>query len=225
MNRTPWNLDVTATSAMAEVRQGQSTSNWLRRLHQLLVELAEPTYDSTRIRAQSLQLLHGTYLPRVQASPDTVVDLHPTALSWVKAVCNMDGPSDSLDHSLLAFCAIQVRLTGEVSLSYEDTVQLYNKALRKVIQDLNGERRSTEETVAAIVVLSTCEVCILLPPGYAADAKKLFVFSKDQSWSAHAQGISELLRHRDVLGTPSRAWKSLCIRTCVICVSISSTPR
>lgn len=63
-----------------------------------------------------------------------------------------------MNQSLLAFCAIQVRVVGEDSISYDDTVQLYNHALRNVIEDLARGKGAREETLAAIIVLSTCEV-------------------------------------------------------------------
>lgn len=67
----------------------------------------------------------------------------------------MAASSEALDHALLAFCAIQVRLSGETGISNDETVQLYNTALGKVIRDV---ARNNDETLAAIVVLSTCEV-------------------------------------------------------------------
>ncbi|KAL7940870.1 hypothetical protein V8C42DRAFT_355946 [Trichoderma barbatum] len=115
-------------------------------------------------------------------------------------------PSIALDHSLLAFCAVQVCLSGDSCLSQDETGQVYNRALSKVIEDLNPRRvRNSDGTLAAIVVLATCE---------------LFVFPTDTSWSAHAQGISELLRHRGMPEQTTASWRSLCVRLCLICVYI-----
>ncbi|KAM0205519.1 hypothetical protein ACHAQI_009079 [Fusarium lateritium] len=74
------------------------------------------------------------------------------------AVCQMQRPSDPLDHSLIAFCAIQIRLSG-ADISHDETVQLYNQALSKIIVVLDSPSiGNSDESLAAIVVLSTCEV-------------------------------------------------------------------
>ncbi|UNI25005.1 hypothetical protein JDV02_010715 [Purpureocillium takamizusanense] len=199
VNRTPAQPDTTALAAIARVRPPRgscASSRWLHSLCQMRLQLSGAAYDITQVRAQALILLQDIYLPQPHVMEDSG---DPTPFSWPKAVCGMTGPSDALDHALLALCAIQVRLSGETSISYDETVRLYNHALGKVIHDLGS---NNDETLAAIVVLSTCE---------------LFVFSTDQSWRAHAQGISELLRHRGVPDVPSASWRSLCVRLCVIC--------
>ncbi|KAJ4131235.1 hypothetical protein NW765_017127 [Fusarium oxysporum] len=71
----------------------------------------------------------------------------------------MQRPNDALDNSLLAFCAIQIRLSGKASFSYHETVRLYNHALSKTITILDSPRvANSDEVLAAIVILSTCEV-------------------------------------------------------------------
>ncbi|KAJ6437388.1 ebs-bah-phd domain-containing protein [Purpureocillium lavendulum] len=233
VNRTPAQPGTTALSVIAEAREQQlqqrQASRWLHLLRQLRSQLTPPSsssspssslpsspgsssaqHDTARFRAQALLLLQGIYLPQphiTEGGGNSGSD--PTPFSWPVAVCGMPGASEALDHALLAFCAIQVRVSGEARVSYDDAVRLYNDALGKVIRAL-GRDESDDETLAAIVVLSTCE---------------LFVFSTDQSWSAHAQGISELLRHRGVPAVPTPSWRSLCLRLCVICVIQSLAQR
>lgn len=73
----------------------------------------------------------------------------------------MQRPNDALDNSLLAFCAIQIRLSGKASFSYHETVRLYNHALSKTITILDSPRvANSDEVLAAIVILSTCEVSL-----------------------------------------------------------------
>ncbi|KAF4428237.1 hypothetical protein FACUT_9494 [Fusarium acutatum] len=116
----------------------------------------------------------------------------------------MEGPSETLDHSLVAFVAIQIRLSGEVGVSHDEAIELYNHALSKVIHVLDCPRiGNNDESLAAIVILSTCE---------------LFLFHASTSWNAHAQGVSEILRHRAVPDSNTSSWNDLCRRLCVICV-------
>ncbi|KAF5987900.1 hypothetical protein FCOIX_792 [Fusarium coicis] len=72
----------------------------------------------------------------------------------------MEGPSEALDYSLVAFVAIQIRLSGEVCVSYDEAIELYNHALSKVIHVLDCPcvLGKNDESIAAIVILSTCEV-------------------------------------------------------------------
>ncbi|PCD25869.1 hypothetical protein AU210_012303 [Fusarium oxysporum f. sp. radicis-cucumerinum] len=116
----------------------------------------------------------------------------------------MQRPNDALDNSLLAFCAIQIRLSGKASFSYHETVRLYNHALSKTITILDSPRvANSDEVLAAIVILSTCEV---------------FLLHASTSWNAHAQGISEILYRRRIPEKTSLNWTNLCRRLCIICV-------
>ncbi|RKL04930.1 hypothetical protein BFJ70_g17153 [Fusarium oxysporum] len=116
----------------------------------------------------------------------------------------MQRPNDALDNSLLAFCAIQIRLSGKASFSYHETVRLYNHALSKTITILDSPRvANSDEILAAIVILSTCEV---------------FLLHASTSWNAHAQGISEILYRRRIPEKTSLNWTNLCRRLCIICV-------
>ncbi len=114
---------------------------------------ASPTRAPLEFRSQALQVLDGVYTP--YTNPE---DAYPSGASWVTAVAEMKEHCDALDQSLLAFCAIQVRVAGEDSITYDDTVQLYNHALGTVIQDLDRACEARDETLGAIATISTCEV-------------------------------------------------------------------
>ncbi|KAL7935864.1 hypothetical protein V8C35DRAFT_298433 [Trichoderma chlorosporum] len=210
VNSTPDQPNVTALSVISDAQLHQSqreqhspSSQWVRIVHRLRDQLSQPFYDTSNFRAQALRILQGIYLSHQDiAACDDNGD--PTPSSWITAVCQMQAPSSALDHALLAFCAVQVRLSGDSCLSQDETGQIYNHALSELIEDLDPRRAGNcDETLAAIVVLSTCE---------------LFVFPTSTSWSAHAQGISELLRRRNTPGKTTANWTSLCVRLCLICV-------
>ena len=143
-------------------QQNSSSSEWLQDFHQLRSQLSQPIYSILHFRSQIHHILKSIYLPQppVNGKED---DSDPSPSSWLKAVCQMTGPSKALDHSLLAFGAIQVWLSGESGISRDETVQLYNDALGKVIRDLDTRQtRNSDQILAAIVVLSTCEVSFRL---------------------------------------------------------------
>ncbi|PON30108.1 hypothetical protein TGAM01_v201475 [Trichoderma gamsii] len=201
INSTPDHPNVTAISAItdAQLHQRQQcspSSEWARLLHQLRAQLSQPNYDTSYFRSQALRILQGIYLPQPHTATCDEIGDDPTPSSWIRAVCQMQAPSSTLDHSLLAFCAVQVNLSGDSCLSQDETGQVYNHALSKLIEDLDSRQPSSDEMLAAIVALSTCE---------------LFVFPTDSSWSAHAQGISELLRNRGVPEQATANWRSLCV--------------
>lgn len=67
--------------------------------------------------------------------------------------------SDALDQSLLAFCAIQIHIAEPDTISLDTALQSYNQALNVLVKKLiYATEQRKEETLAAIVVLSTCEV-------------------------------------------------------------------
>lgn len=118
-----------------------------------MADCASPTHDAVELRCRVIELLRGTYLPYQPAE-----EAFPSPVSWLEAVGDMKQPCEALDQSLLAFCAIQLRLADEVSISYDATLQLYNQALGAVIKALNYETATGSETLGAIVTVSTCEV-------------------------------------------------------------------
>jgi hypothetical protein len=108
-------------------------------------------------RSQAWTLLKDLYLP--SASQSKNVNNRTTAYSWLHAACQLRAESSFLDKSLLAFSAIQVYIAEPWSTSKDIALQFYNEALLELAQALDKpEDRSSNETLATIVVLSTCEV-------------------------------------------------------------------
>lgn len=104
-----------------------------------------------------MELLKKLYLP--QPSLANIRD--SSQFSWLPIVCELEGESDALDHSLLAFCVVQVAVTKTGSASVNEALQSYNDALQKLLVEIEdfGARRS-DEILAAISVLSTSEVLL-----------------------------------------------------------------
>ncbi|KAL6918785.1 hypothetical protein FSHL1_002780 [Fusarium sambucinum] len=211
VHRTQARPNVYALSAVrdAKLKERQSENansvDWKNVLEHMRDQLysSDPSYEVATFRLQALSIADKFYhpLPKVAESCE---DATSTPSSWFKAVCKMTNPSEALDHSLLAFCAIQIRISRNSGISYDETVQLYNQALSKIISILDSPvDGGSDESLAAIIVLSTCE---------------LFLFSSGSSWNAHAQGISEMLRNRVASGNTTKSWSDLCRRLCVICV-------
>jgi hypothetical protein len=136
------------------------------RAFQTFLRLQSSLPDSSPIafRSHAWEILQHLYLPRARSIHD--ID-HTTAscYSWVYAVCHLNMRSVVMDRSLLAFCAIQVHISEPWSISRQYALELYSKALEKLVQSLDLlHERGQDETLAAIVVLSTCEVqpCLAL---------------------------------------------------------------
>ncbi|KAK6716858.1 hypothetical protein SNK05_000058 [Fusarium graminearum] len=211
VHRTQAQPNVSALSAVKDarleerLRETPELVDWLRTLEQMRDQLysSKSSYQVVTFRLQALSIADSIYYPLPRVS-ESCQDSTSTPSSWFKAVCHMPNPSEALDHSLLAFCAIQIRVSRQSGISYDETVQLYNHALSKIIGVLDSPSDgSSDESLAAIVILSTCE---------------LFLFHTSSSWNAHAQGISEMLRNRAVSGNTTQSWSDLCRRLCVICV-------
>lgn len=67
--------------------------------------------------------------------------------------------SDALDQALLAFCAVQIHIAEPKTISLDSASQSYHEALGLLVQKLTyASEQRKDETLAAIVVLSTCEV-------------------------------------------------------------------
>ncbi|KAG8355342.1 hypothetical protein FVEN_g6774 [Fusarium venenatum] len=211
VHRTQARPNVYALSAVRDAKleehqlENSQSVDWLHVLQNMRHQLysSNPSYKVATFRLQALSIADKIYhpLPKVTESCE---DSTSTPSSWFKAVCQMPNPSEVLDHSLLAFCAIQIRISRKSGISYGETIQLYNHALSKIISILDSpEDGGSDESLAAIIILSTCE---------------LFLFSSGSSWNAHAQGISEMLRNRVASGNTTKSWSDLCRRLCVICV-------
>lgn len=70
--------------------------------------------------------------------------------------------SDALDQALLAFCAVQIHIAEPKTITLEAASQSYHEALGLLVQELTyTSEQCKDETLAAIVVLSTCEVNIV----------------------------------------------------------------
>ncbi|KAF5664980.1 hypothetical protein FHETE_6840 [Fusarium heterosporum] len=208
VHRTQTQPNISALSVVQDARlqeQIQFTSelkDWIGLLRRMRTQVdASESYDVATFRRDALTISENIYFPgsRLKKAEE---DLTPS--SWLRAVCQMQRLSQTLDHSLVAFCAIQIRLSGEPDISYDETVHLYNIALSKIIAILDSPCVGiSDESLASIVILSTCE---------------LFLFHASSSWNAHAQGISEILRYRAVADTITQSWSDLCRRLCIICV-------
>lgn len=88
-------------------------------------------------------------------------ELGRAAYSWLHAVCQLSDQSQALDCSLVAFNVILVYITRIGTASLEQALHLYTEAIERLRRDLeNPATRFLDETLAAIAVLSTCEVCV-----------------------------------------------------------------
>jgi Fungal Zn(2)-Cys(6) binuclear cluster domain len=165
VNRTPDQPSTTALSTLAELRQ-QSQDRVSRVPHydHVLISLSEqlqaPKTSTIRFRKDAFHLLEQLYLPQPQIKSS---EWNPSwsSTSWVSALCDLEGPSKALNTSLLAFCIIQVLVTGSGTASLEQALNAYDEALKELQNELRNELSNPDETLAAIVLLSTCEVCLL----------------------------------------------------------------
>lgn len=115
--------------------------------------------------------------------------------------------SEALDTALLALCVGQLYVTSTGPGTLEQGLALCNNAITKLRAEIeHPETRFREETLAAIVILSTCE---------------LFMGPADDGFRAHALGISEILRQSSHPTFQSRTWQALLTRLRVICVSVA----
>jgi hypothetical protein len=171
VNRTVDSPKATANTAIAELKTQALPSQylycpmWHHTLEALVTAGFPSSSPSTRVqfRQEAWTLLRDLYLPKVVAEPQFDLD-KTTAYSWLPSACSLQGSSDALDYSLAAFCAIQVDITNRSRKAANDMgLQLYNWGLRELVKDLQQTREDISyETLAAIVVLSTCEVSVLL---------------------------------------------------------------
>jgi hypothetical protein len=156
VNRTPTNL-------FSEVKREsiQDVSSTVDQhklgLQLFALQILTPSFPRLEFRQFALDLLRKTYLPRSH-QPNGAPTLSRSAYSWLQSSCELEGRSEALDYSLLTFCVIQFHIT-ERSSSREKALQLYTISLRKLCADIDDLlARERDETIAAIVVLSTCEV-------------------------------------------------------------------
>jgi hypothetical protein len=122
---------------------------------------SESLHNSQAFRKYAFKVLEATYLPRNPFSSSFNAETIEGSFSWVYRLPDLTEPSKSLDAALFAFCLVQLHITGKGNSSFYDCLDRYNTALQHLHSDLDDtESQFREETLAAIVVLSTCEVCI-----------------------------------------------------------------
>jgi hypothetical protein len=160
------NPKANAAATISELRRGRDLKSSLRSstydidLNSIASQVTKPSYPTGEFRHHALQLLKKLYLPQ----PDQLTEGENTiwmTYSWVNYVCDLKEPNDALDHALHTFCAIQVCVTHTGQSTKEESLSSYNVALQRLWNKLEDPKASyTDETLAAIVVLSTCEVRI-----------------------------------------------------------------
>jgi hypothetical protein len=133
----------------------------LSKVSWLVNKIKDGSYEAETLRKAACGLLQDLYLPQAPH-----IDYNSPIYSWVFALCQLKNPSKALDQAIVAFCAIQFFLSpiGKAKSSHLPILEpfsLYNNALssvRKMISDNTGILEA--EVFGAIVMLSTCEVCI-----------------------------------------------------------------
>jgi hypothetical protein len=161
VNRIPGNVSITALSVIErKTLERRVPDDFDRELQALNSHLQQPTSSRTRFRLQALELLRKLYLPQ----PCQDVLRNSSLSAWLPIVCELEGESQALDHSLFTFCVIQVAITKTGSACVDDAMQVYHDALQKLLVELESDGAGqSDEILAAISVLSTCEVILLCP--------------------------------------------------------------
>ena len=152
MNRTPGNLSTALKRNSREIHVPRSIDEDLQALKALL---REPTGQQSRFRLQALEFLKRLYLPL-----PNIANIRESSLySWLPTVCELEGESQALDHSLLTFCVVQAAVTQTGSACVDEALQVYNDTLQKLLVEIEGFGAGRfDEILAAISVLSTSEV-------------------------------------------------------------------
>lgn len=165
VNRTLSEFTTTAPAAIAEARSlrlqisTNHSSRLLQTFRQLQASISAPqAHFPGTFRLRAWDILRELYLPRTRSSDEC--DITATSCySWVHAVCHLVPKSNFLDQALLAFCAIQIYVAEPWSISEERAQSLYSEAVQKLIERLGeSDVEGRDDNLAAIVVLSTCEV-------------------------------------------------------------------
>ncbi|KAI0126708.1 hypothetical protein BJ170DRAFT_596283 [Xylariales sp. AK1849] len=207
VNRTLSSPSTTATSVLSGLRAQQQPTDILANPNVeagLRSLFSESSNNNHEFRKYAVKLLEATYLPKQPVSSEE-------NFSWAYRLVDLTGPSKSLDTSLFAFCITQLHFTGTSKASLYQCLDQYNTALQHLNSDLDDpQRRFQEETLAAILVLTTCE---------------LFVCPVENGWSVHARGIAEILRLRNPGMASTPAWRHLFARMRVVCTLEALTKR
>jgi hypothetical protein len=146
--------------ANALQQEAHVPDTWTCNIRQIFQDLSNSLHDPSmtprELRCNAFQILKVLYLPHDAESNETEAT---NAFSWVHAACQLSLPSRILDLSLLTFCAIQIHVVEPRSDSLDVALQLYSETLPELVRVLaDVDERSKDGTLAAIVVLSTCEV-------------------------------------------------------------------
>ncbi|KAH8646252.1 hypothetical protein BX600DRAFT_158272 [Xylariales sp. PMI_506] len=211
VNRTPSRPSTTATAVLSHIKaqaQLEDAENkafsWaladrkrseleLRRL------FSQPSQHSHEFRKFAVGFLQVTYLPQPPTSGEGTV-------SWVHRLADLVEPSQSLNTALFAFCLAQLHVTNPASDDSPTLYQCldhYSTALQHLHSDLDdAQKRFREETLAAIAILSTCE---------------LFLSPEEYGWTVHSRGIAEILRLRDPEMAKTPIWRHLFSRLRIVC--------
>ncbi|KAI0097352.1 hypothetical protein GGR51DRAFT_541144 [Nemania sp. FL0031] len=209
VNRTPSSPSTDAPSVLSERKtqqQSKPTSADPKTEADLCRLFSALPTETCKFRQYAVDLLEATYLPKHVSA-----ESRHGSFSWVYGLTDLTGHSKSLDTSLFAFCLSQLYVTGRADSSLYQCLDQYNVALQYLASDLDDPaRRIQEETLASILVLSTCE---------------LFVCPGAKGWSTHARGISEILRLREPGMARTPAWQHLVIRMRVVCTLEALTKR
>jgi hypothetical protein len=152
VNRIPGNLSTVLSRNSLNTYVPRSFDEDLQALKSQIRKLEG---SRTQFRLQALELLKKLYLPQ----PSLASIRESSLYSWLPTVCELEGESHALDHSLLTFCVVQVAVTKMGSACVDEALQVYNEALQKLLVEIEdfGAGRSNE-VLAAISVLSTSEV-------------------------------------------------------------------
>lgn len=165
-------------------------------------------HAQSSLRTYATELLRDYYLPKGWCHPGAIPPEEQGTFSWVYSLHSLTGPSVALDTSLFALCLTQIYLTGNGNVTLAKCLDWHNNSLQRLRHDLaDPQVCMTDETLAAVIVLSTLE---------------LFISQRDDGWRAHAVGITNILKLRG--SAPSGktpVWKHLLARLRVICVSTS----
>lgn len=132
-------------------------------MRSLVSQATNPSsYLPVEFRGKAAKLLKRIYLPQPLQTKD--LNEFGSVHAWLGFIDVLSQESQALDLSLLAFCVFQTQLTKTSSFSLEEGLQFYNEALQHHRTDLQDEqKRSRDEYIATIIVLTTCEVSIQTP--------------------------------------------------------------
>jgi hypothetical protein len=116
--------------------------------------------DTNLFRQTAFRLLARIYLPRPEVSEGDPSKSAPFA--WVRAICELDLPNEVLDSCLVALCSALVYVEEQRQELYEQAIERYSAALRHLGSALRPHGSANPEyTIASIITLSTCEVCVI----------------------------------------------------------------